>query len=188
MPNESPELSTQFRHKNSKIWFFRFWRFFWPTCLDQLCWYQWFLDAWGNADFVKNQENLESGSDMFRRRQKPIVRGSCTVNVTTRSLEYGLPTPSKYVQTRIRNFWKNGKKNGKHQVMYQHNRLRHVGQKSGKSEKSHFRVFGSKLCRKFRGFIWDRSGVDPRFIRGVWAIFVNLVFFNPVVFLVFWKT
>ena len=61
-------------------------------------------------------------------------------------------------------------------------------EKPPKYEKSNFWVFGPRLCRKFRAFIWRKSGVDPRSLRGVRAIFVNLVFFSPVVFLVVWKT
>ena len=61
-------------------------------------------------------------------------------------------------------------------------------EKPPKYKKSDFSVFGPRLCRKFRAFIWRKSGVDPRSLRGVRAIFVNLVFFSPVVFLVVWKT
>ena len=126
-PNESPELSTQSRPKNWKIEFFIFRRFSWPTCLNRSIWNRWFLDLGGVQILARISKKSKSGSYMFRRSWKPIVRGSCTVNVTTRSLKYGLPTPSKHTQARYRFFLAKWQNLMAKPTKFQIDRLRQVG-------------------------------------------------------------
>ena len=107
--------------------------------------------SWGVQVLARISKKSKSGSHMIRRSWKPIVRGSCTVNVTTRSLGYGLPTPSKHTQAR---------KPAKFKI----DRLRQVGQKNRRNIKNPIFEFLGLDCVESSGLSF---GASLESIRGL---------------------